>query len=229
MPTKQFVEKQTVKEISKEKEIAKEKHEKEKAEKEKHEKVETKESKDAKDTPDKQHKEKAEKEKHEKEVKEQKEKSEKHEHKEKELVKEHGKEVEHKQILESVQTAPGAPHDAVTAQAQAEAASPAKLPEKFYLEKIHPEKTKIEKFEKHEIHEKLPILETKQLRDTIVAGPVHVGPGVPVEDRLTALEAAYAQLAHFIPQDLRPDLSKGALKQEPADDKPAPAPEEDKK
>ena len=32
-----------------------------------------------------------------------------------------------------------------------------------------------------------------------------------------------AQLMHFIPQELRPDLSKGALKQEPAEQ-----PEEDK-
>ena len=42
-----------------------------------------------------------------------------------------------------------------------------------------------------------------------------MGPGDPVEQRLAALEAAVAQLVHFIPADLRPDLSTGALAQEP--------------
>ena len=35
------------------------------------------------------------------------------------------------------------------------------------------------------------------------------------EQRLAAVESALAQLTHFIPENLRPDLSKGALKQEP--------------
>lgn len=48
--------------------------------------------------------------------------------------------------------------------------------------------------------------------ETPPIGPV--GPG-PVEDRLSALEATVAQLMHFIPENLRPDLSKGALRQEP--------------
>ena len=36
-----------------------------------------------------------------------------------------------------------------------------------------------------------------------------------MEQRLAALEAAVTQLLHFIPENLRPDLSQGALKQEP--------------
>jgi hypothetical protein len=39
-------------------------------------------------------------------------------------------------------------------------------------------------------------------------------PGGPVEERMQALEATVSQLAHFIPEALRPDLSQGALKQE---------------
>ena len=34
------------------------------------------------------------------------------------------------------------------------------------------------------------------------------------EQRLTALEVTVAQLLHFIPSDLRPDLAAGALAQE---------------
>jgi hypothetical protein len=36
-----------------------------------------------------------------------------------------------------------------------------------------------------------------------------------VEQRLAALEAAVTKLLHFIPENLRPDLTQGALKQEP--------------
>ena len=40
-----------------------------------------------------------------------------------------------------------------------------------------------------------------------------VDPGAA--QRLAALEATVAQLLHFIPSDLRPDLAAGALAQEP--------------
>jgi hypothetical protein len=39
-------------------------------------------------------------------------------------------------------------------------------------------------------------------------------PGGPVEQRVQALEASISQLSHFISQELRPDLSQGALKRE---------------
>lgn len=59
------------------------------------------------------------------------------------------------------------------------------------IEKVKPEKEKSEK----EIFE---------------------GPGeFTVEERLERIESAVAQIAHFIQADLRPDLSQGALKQEP--------------
>ena len=39
--------------------------------------------------------------------------------------------------------------------------------------------------------------------------------GDPYAQRIAALEATVAQLVHFIPAELRPDLTQGALKQEP--------------
>ena len=64
------------------------------------------------------------------------------------------------------------------------------------------------------------------MTDTIVAGPVPVSPGGPVEQRVAALEAVMATLLHFITANLRPDLSAGALSQE-EDQKKTP-PEEKK-
>jgi hypothetical protein len=40
-------------------------------------------------------------------------------------------------------------------------------------------------------------------------------PGQPLAGRVAALENTVAQLQHFIQTNLRPDLSKGALKREP--------------
>jgi len=49
----------------------------------------------------------------------------------------------------------------------------------------------------------------------VESGPVAYPTGNPIVDRLTALEATVAQLLHFIPESLRPDLTQGALRQEP--------------
>jgi predicted nucleic acid-binding Zn-ribbon protein len=40
-------------------------------------------------------------------------------------------------------------------------------------------------------------------------------PGGQIEQRIAALEDIVGRLAHFIPSESRPDLTKGALKQEP--------------
>jgi len=80
-----------------------------------------------------------------------------------------------------------------------------KLEIKEYKHEVKEKHEKIEKIEKIE-YERYPV------------GPID--PGGPVEsgsvgERLSALEAAVTQLLHFIPADLRPDLTQGALKQEP--------------
>jgi hypothetical protein len=86
------------------------------------------------------------------------------------------------------------------------------LDHKQILEKTHKDKLEVKehKFEKFEIKE----YKREKLEYEYVAGPAHVGPGDPVEQRLASLEATMAQLLHFIPESLRPDLSQGALKQE---------------
>jgi hypothetical protein len=79
---------------------------------------------------------------------------------------------------------------------------------------IHKEiKQEIKEY-KHEIKE---YFEKWQYEGKVIyEGPVDTGPvGDPLTQRLTALESAVTQLLHFIPAELRPDLSQGALKQEP--------------
>jgi hypothetical protein len=58
----------------------------------------------------------------------------------------------------------------------------------------------------------------------VYEGPGETVPGGdPYTQRIAALESAVTQLLHFIPAELRPDLSQGALKQEPdAEKKPEP-------
>jgi hypothetical protein len=103
-------------------------------------------------------------------------------------------------------------------------------PEKFE-HKEKPEKFEHkEKPEKFEHKEKLEIIEKVVIRDRvekpdlldhpnkIIEGPQN--PGGPVEgeginERLGRLEQTVGQLQHFITTNLRPDLSRGALKQEP--------------
>lgn len=226
-----------IKEIIKEKEAAlpdklpvsdklptKDKHEKEKSEADKAPK-DTKDHKDQKEHKDKQEKEKHEKEKQEKDGKnENKEHADKVKH-EKEvrdhkgiLPKEHLpkeviKDVSLEKLPEAKTTesdvAPGAapPEEAMAAGAQ-------KVVDKA-IEKIHKEKDKFEKsekVEKFEIKEFDKVIHDVKYLEVPPIGPV--GPG-PVEERLSALEAAVSQLVHFIPENLRPDLSKGALRQEP--------------
>jgi len=109
-----------------------------------------------------------------------------------------------------------APDPQMTAQA---ASAVFKVTDKIPLEKLHPDKFqkefKFEKLEKFEKHEKFEIKEWDAIPGT-------VGPGDPVEQRLAAMEATLANLMHFIPAELRPDLSTGALTQETDEKKPAP-------
>jgi hypothetical protein len=228
MASKPFEEKQIAreKEIEKDKELLKnekgEKQEKieknEKTEKEHKEhkdqkdqkdNPEVKQHKDSKDTPDTKHKH--EKEKHEKESKNEKE------------HKLEGKE----HLLEKVHQEVPFSQEAVAASAAGAVAH--KLPEKFVVEKLPQAETKIHKEIKSEIkefkHEKFEIKEQKhekfEIKEFKLEKFEHEGlsginePGGPVEQRLAALEAAMTQLMHFIPENLRPDLTQGALKQEP--------------
>jgi hypothetical protein len=56
--------------------------------------------------------------------------------------------------------------------------------------------------------------EFKTLRETVETRPPELG-GSSVEERLARLEAMFGATSHFIPQDLRPDLGRGALRREP--------------
>lgn len=90
-----------------------------------------------------------------------------------------------------------------------------KVVEKVHVEKFH--KDKEFKIEKVEIAEKFYTKEKEfhiDKSEPDVAGPGPVGPEDPVEARVGALEAAVSQLVHFIPAQLRPDLSTGALAEE---------------
>ncbi|MBS0276693.1 MAG: hypothetical protein JSR81_03660 [Proteobacteria bacterium] len=229
-------EKETIK-PEKEKELGKPEKDQHKPEKDTKDNKEHKEQKDHKDQKDnKEHKEQKEhkdqkdhkpeqKEKHEKEIKDKKD------HKElaKEIkdgpkeIKEFAKEI--KEAGKEIETLPQQPlgpdpagqaapqgleADLSGAFSSVGGAAATKVPEKFKAEKI-------EKNEKFEKHEKFEIKEwDKYLRDHIfVAGPAHVGPGDPVmTQRVEALEATVAQLLHFIPETMRPDLTQGALAQE---------------
>jgi hypothetical protein len=118
-------------------------------------------------------------------------------------------------------------------QFAAHSAGSPKIPEKYIVEKIpHKEKIEIKEYVhegkhlKNEIKEiKIEIKEYKQEKAEYEGIPGGGYPGGPVEQRLTALESAVSQLLHFIPENLRPDLSQGALKQESDAAKPgAPKP-----
>lgn len=163
-----------------------------------------------------------------------KETKEKEKEKEKEKDKEIFKEAHKEYALEYPQTqfsavAPEA------AQATPDISTAKTIEHKQVFEKYLVKEYKVEKVEqkeyKAEIKEyaKEAILEGKQLVDTTGYGQ---GLGDPYSQRLAALESAVAQLSHFIPAELRPDLSQGALKQEPDAPKPAasaPAPAKDAK
>jgi hypothetical protein len=97
------------------------------------------------------------------------------------------------------------------------------------LEKFEVKEHKLEKFEKFEIKEhklektefekppssEFPIPKISEgLPPGLPGGPGPTGPGL-VEQRLSQLEGVVTQLTHFISAGMRPDLSQGALKNEP--------------
>jgi hypothetical protein len=217
MPSKAFeeknIEKQTVKEFDKEKELLK--HEKpEKTEKS--EKLE-KEHKDQKDNPDT---------KQQKDGKDQKDAPDtKHKHEKEKQEKEHKSEKEglHDKVHKDYETqyVQASQPEAITAAGAQKFTDKAVIAEKLPQAetKLHKEikleikEQKFEKFEKFEIKEhKNEIKEIKWEYEGY--GGIN-DPGGPVEQRVAALEAAVTKLLHFIPENLRPDLTQGALKQEP--------------
>jgi hypothetical protein len=187
-----------------------------------------------KDFKDKDAKDKEFKELRENKVKELKERK---EFKEKELkdVKElkEDKEIKESKELEGpFQVEPL--RQAATLESVPEAAG-AKIPEKIkpekegkdVVEKIKPEKefeTQKIKPEKENLEKVKPEKEWKEWKELEKVKPekeksekeIFEGPGeFTVEERLERIESAVAQIAHFIQADLRPDLSQGALRQEP--------------
>jgi hypothetical protein len=87
-------------------------------------------------------------------------------------------------------------------------------PEKFE-HKEKPEKFEHKEKIEHKELEKPQALE-KLVREKDFEVP---DPGGPVEERLAALEQSVAGLQHFITSGQRPDLSRGALANEPPDKK----------
>jgi hypothetical protein len=208
MAPKPFEEKQfgrvekELKEVQKPEKEKEEKHEKA----EKHEK-EHKDQKDNKDAPDSKHKQ--EKEKQEKEHK-------------------HEKETHKIEKLEHEKVRIEGPADPFAAAAPDPTTH--KFDEKFPEGKRHKDVKfevkehkdfKYEKLEWKEHKNEFKEFKNEKNEFDYVAGPGPIGPGDPVEQRLAALEAAVRQLLHFIPENLRPNLSQGALKQEPDAEKAA--------
>lgn len=212
------------------------------SEKLKLEKVEKEAHKDVKDIKDKDKEKEGkdikdkEKEKEGKDIKD-KEKETVKDHKD--VVKEH-KEKEYKEKELFIGENPQEFMQAAVTQAQpAEAAAQPQAALKYFdkpfkevdkplykeLEKIHKDKDILEKIH---IFDKVAKIEKEYFPEYGQQLP-QTDPGGPVEQRLAALEAAVSQLSHFIPQELRPDLSKGALKQEPEEPKNKPAEPEKKK
>jgi len=78
---------------------------------------------------------------------------------------------------------------------------------------------KFEKPEKYEIKEWKETIkdfkEPKEIREHYPVQPLQPSGGTGVQQRLDRIEAALAQLTHFISPELRPDLSTGALAREP--------------
>jgi hypothetical protein len=69
---------------------------------------------------------------------------------------------------------------------------------------------------KQEIKDQIekPVKELKEVKERDVTDPGD-RLGIPVEERIAALETAVNRLSHFIERAQRPDLSQGALQQEP--------------
>ena len=232
MASKPFQEKVAQKEkelAAAEKTELKDKHDKnEKTEKEHKDQKEHKDTKDQKDQ--KEVKDKHEKEKHEKEKHEKEHKGEKHEkHEPKEFFKEKDIHKDQLKELETTQLASPAPGAAAAeaidfaktgeAVAKLQVEGLQKIPDvgmKFAHQKEKPEKDKHEKeykLEKFEHDGQFKIVAEGKL---VYEGYTNIAPGGdPLSQRIASLEAVVTQLMHFIPENLRPDLSQGALKQEP--------------
>jgi len=197
-------------------------------------KEQSKDSKDQKDAADtKPHKDNKDQKDHkeQKDQKEQKEQKEKHEKEQKHEHKEKDKEIGKEDLLEKLPTTEHLAYRAADVSAQpagiTKMAEQKQLGgEKLYVADKHltPKEVKFEKYEIKELKieykdfikeieklplDKVPYAEGKGLYE----GPVG-GPGDPYAQRIANLEAAVSQLLHFIPENLRPDLSQGALKQE---------------
>jgi Subtilase family len=96
------------------------------------------------------------------------------------------------------------------------------------LEKVELKDRKLEKLEQKELEKIKPEIEGKGIREKLTdklsdggilggirGGGVAEGPPEDIATRLDRLEASVAQLSHFIGGELRPDLTQGALAQEP--------------
>jgi hypothetical protein len=157
--------------------------------------------------------------------------------KEKEKEKETHKEL-HKEIIKEIQVEkprevlqpfqdPGGPvEEARQLQEPLKIVEHKPAPEKALYKEHKIEKVEIKEYktEKHEFKEhKFEKAEIKEVEKVLFDGKgVYEGPlgtgqggGDPYAQRIAALEAVVTQLLHFIPAELRPDLSQGALKQEP--------------
>lgn len=222
---KELKEKEDLKE--KDKEFTKDKHDKnEKNEKEKSEKdAKDKEQKDSKDKEQKDQKDQKEQKdtKEGKDTKDQKDKENKHEKQEKEK---HEKEL--KDRKEDLKERAKEKEDLLEVRPQQAAApsSPAATPSFKFIEKFV-EKFKDFKGEKIEIKEFDKAFKDKDKDVFEGFGGFGTGGDPALTQRVAALEATVAHLMHFIPPNLRPDLSTGALSQEPDEGKaPGKAPAE---
>lgn len=208
-----------IKEIKEQDKVFKEVKEREKSLKEKEL---VKEFKDKDKDKDKETKEglKDIKEKEIKEIKEFKERKEK-EVKEFKEIKEQKEFKEFKEFEGPIEIEQPVLQEAALAGAEA----PADL--RKTLEKIKPEK-ELEKIkpekEFKEIEKIKPEKELEKIKPEKEKGEKEIfeGPGdLTVEERLTRIESAITQIAHFIQADLRPDLGQSALRSEPdAGEKP---------
>jgi hypothetical protein len=71
------------------------------------------------------------------------------------------------------------------------------------------------KHEKSEKERKEIVKESVKESDVGGLQTVPIGPDPQIEQRIAALENVVGKLSHFIQKGLRPELNKGALKQEP--------------
>ena len=91
--------------------------------------------------------------------------------------------------------------------------------DKYAADKARVDKYQKEKAEHKEQHDKIRKDVIKEVIKDYDVVQVQPPPGDPLTavllQRISALEQTVAQLVHFIPKSMRPDLSKGALSGEP--------------